>query len=197
MSGSPWRWTLPASSVSNAKEKGTVSEVVRGLVRNEREEARLVGDAGITDAGAGALAGALEANTSLQELDLVNNKITGHANEALLEAWGARRDPWKCPLRTLVGDAWVAKAAEQLKTDSSRQVLNLSCNQITDAGAEALAGALEANTSLQKLDLGENQITVHAQNALLEAQGKHRERSKLFLYLGEGSENGLVENEFQ
>ena len=53
------------------------------------------------------------------------------------------------------------------------------------------------NTSLQKLDLGENQITVHAQNALLQAQGKHRERSKLFLYLGEGSENGLGENEFQ
>ena len=50
--------------VSDAEEKGRVSEVVRGLVRNERENASLEG-AGITDAGAGALAGALEANPSL------------------------------------------------------------------------------------------------------------------------------------
>ena len=48
-------------------------------------------------------------------------------------------------------------------------------------GAGALAGALEANTSLQELDLRSNQITEHAREALLEAWGNHRERSKLSL----------------
>ena len=96
-----------------------------------------------------------------------------------------------------ITDAGADSLAGALEANTSLQALSLGDNKIRDAGAEALAGALEANTSLQKLDLGENQITVHAQNALLEAQGKHRERSKLFLYLGEGSENGLVENEFQ
>ena len=66
----------------------------------------------ITDAGARELAGALEANTSLQRLDLDGNEITSVGAVVLLEAWGDRRDLWRCPLRTLVGDAWVAKAAE-------------------------------------------------------------------------------------
>ena len=70
----------------------------------------------ITDAGASALAEALKANSSLQELVLDDNQITVVGAAALWEAWGDRRDLWKCPLRKLVGDSWVAKAAEQLKT---------------------------------------------------------------------------------
>ena len=40
-------------------------------------------------------------------------------------------------------------------------MLDLGGNEISDAGAGALAGALEANTSLQKLDLEGNRITEH------------------------------------
>ena len=138
--------------VSDAEEKGRVSEVVRGLVRNEPWEAELEG-AGITDAGAGALAGALEANTSLQKLYLGQNEIE---------------------------DAGAGALAGALEANTSLRNLDLEGNEITDTGAGALAGALEANSSLHKLNLKGNRITEHARKALLEAWRKHV-RSKLSL----------------
>ena len=92
------------------------------------------GEAGpflIGDAGATALAGAIEKNTGLTGLYLYRNNI---------------------------GDAGAVALAGALEKNTVLTGLGLHSNKIGDAGATALAGALEKNTVLTKLILTNNNI---------------------------------------
>jgi hypothetical protein len=99
----------------------------------------------IGDAGAQALATALETNSSLSTLWLNNNQIGAEGAQDLATA---------------------------LQTNKTLTGLDLWNNQIGDAGAQALSSALHTNSSLRELYLLGNQIgdagvTAAIRNALL------------------------------
>jgi hypothetical protein len=96
-----------------------------GVVRSELETLSLRG-CEVGDAGATALAGALEQNAALKTLDLAHSNIGTAGAEALAYA---------------------------LETNTALAAIDLRGNPIGSAGMDALAHALEHNTVLQSLDL--------------------------------------------
>jgi hypothetical protein len=78
------------------------------------------------DVGAGAVAWALEGNTTATELHLDSNNI---------------------------GDAGAECMAEMLKTNSTLTRLNLDNNNISDKGGQAFAEAIKVNSTLKMLVL--------------------------------------------
>jgi hypothetical protein len=78
----------------------------------------------IGDAGVKALAGALTANTALNELNL-----------------------WDCGFKN------ITELADVLKSNRSLSILSLEQNKFGNAGGKALAGALKVNTTLTQLHL--------------------------------------------
>jgi hypothetical protein len=85
----------------------------------------------IGDAGATAIAAALQVNTVLTSLDLYYNNI---------------------------GDAGATAIAAALQVNTALTTLDLGGNTIGVAGATAIAAALQVNTALTTLDLGHNTI---------------------------------------
>ncbi|XP_059815319.1 NACHT, LRR and PYD domains-containing protein 14-like [Hypanus sabinus] len=89
-------------------------------------------DVGLTDSGADDLASALSTNPSLTELNLSGNKL-GDSGVKLVSA--ALRNP-ECKIQRL----WLIDVG------------------LTDSGVEDLASALSTNTSLMELDMSENEL---------------------------------------
>ena len=68
-----------------------------------------------------------------------------------------------------IGDAGAASLAEAMKVNTTLTHLNLESNNIGDAGAASLAGAVKVNTKLTQLDLQSNNIGVAGAASLAEA----------------------------
>jgi hypothetical protein len=67
-----------------------------------------------------------------------------------------------------ISDAGATSIAEALKSNTSLTNLDLSGNQISDAGAIPIAEALKSNTSLTNLDLNDNQISDEMERILMD-----------------------------
>ncbi len=111
-------------------------------------EARLRSACDIGDAGATALAGALEKNTVLRSLNLAGQYVV---IAIFLKCWKL----W-CLYFLLFVKVWFwwrdVRCGCRLCFTEAR--LRSACIKIGDAGATALAGALEKNTVLQQLNFG-------------------------------------------
>ena len=113
----------------------------------------------IGDAGAQALATALEQNTSLTELNLFDNQIGAAGAQALAKALQTNSSLRVLDLsRNQIGNEGAQALVTALQTKSSLSTLALFDNQIGPEGAQALASALQTNSSLIKLSLGYNHI---------------------------------------
>ena len=120
------------SQLSDAGLKGLLKEKVRARWKQSwfgNTATMWLSNHNIGDAGAIALAGALEKNTVLTTLYIGGNNI---------------------------GDAGAAALAGALKKNTVLTWLRLSSNNIGNAGAAALSGALEKNTVLTTLELQRN-----------------------------------------
>uniref|UniRef100_A0A6U6NZ99 Uncharacterized protein n=1 Tax=Zooxanthella nutricula TaxID=1333877 RepID=A0A6U6NZ99_9DINO len=126
------------------------------------------------DAGAITLARALEENRTLTELDLTGNDIGDAGALAIARALEANSTLTRLSLwgGNHIGDAGAAAIARALEANGTLTRLSLCGNRIGDVGAAALARALEANRTLKGLDLGENDIGDASTSPL----SKHRPR---------------------
>ena len=139
--------------VSQLSDAGLKEKVRAGWTQHGKTAKLYLGDNSIGDAGATALAGALENNMVLTKMYLGGNTISN------------------------AGAAALAKALEK-NTVLTR--LGLHYNTIGDAGATALAEALEKNTVLTQLGLHWNNIG-DAGNAALCLQRKRNANLELWL----------------
>ena len=71
--------------------------------------------------------------------------------------------------------------AELIKGSSALTALDLSCNNLLDESASAIATALAVNTSLKQIDLGDNQLSAAAWSAIFDAL-KHNPSNKIELW---------------
>jgi Leucine-rich repeat (LRR) protein len=119
----------------------------------------------IGEAGATAIAEALKANSTLQQLNL---------------------------FRSNIGASGAAAIAEALKVNSVLQKLDLSQNSISASGAAAIAEALKVNSVLQKLNLSRNNISASGAAALAEALNVNSALQQLILYQNAIGDSGVV-----
>jgi len=129
---------------------------------NDSEEA-------LSDKGAIRLAEALKHNTSLTELDLVDNRVGKNGAAKLAEALRHNTTLTTLLLRNNeLQDSGAIKLAKALRSNTTLTLLNLSNNCIRDAGATQLAALLKCNRTITELDLGNNKITDEGANQLAE-----------------------------
>ncbi|KJE97283.1 hypothetical protein, variant [Capsaspora owczarzaki ATCC 30864] len=113
----------------------------------------------IGDAGATAIAEALQASTALIHLYLVENQIGDAGAQAIAEGLnGNTRLTGLYLYQNEFGDAGAQAMAQALKVNTTLTWLSLRANQIGDAGAQAVAEALRVNKKLTWLDLQYNCI---------------------------------------
>jgi len=132
-----------------------VPDIVRCLVSSSNRLRSLgLGSNGLTAASMTAFAAALEGNTLLRELQLNGNTIGDEGADSVFKAirdnatleslnlsyCGIKECPWAGRLRIMTGLGY----------------LNLSQNEISDAGCSALCDALEKCVCLRHLDLSNN-----------------------------------------
>ena len=117
--------------VSQLSDAGLKEKVRAGWTQHGKTAKLYLGNNNIDDAGAAALAGALEKNTVLTKIYLGGNTID---------------------------DAGATALAGALGKNTKLTRLGLHYNNIGDAGATALAAALEKNTVLTELGLHYNNI---------------------------------------
>mmetsp|Transcript_20566 Transcript_20566/g.61901 ORF Transcript_20566/g.61901 Transcript_20566/m.61901 type:complete len:518 (+) Transcript_20566:140-1693(+) len=107
-----------------------------------------------------ALAKGLSTGTGLRRVDLSDNPMTGEAAPAL--AAMLRRHPRLKAVNlgdTSLGDDGVSAVLGGLQASaSSLQEVNLSLNEVTEEGVEALGAFLGAAPHLQRLSLRENEL---------------------------------------
>ena len=109
----------------------------------------------IGDDGIARLATALQANTTMQILDVSGNDgITVNGAKSLGKALSVNSSLEELNIRsTSIGDEGVAHIANALQTNTTMKVLNVSKCGISCKGAESLARALSVNSSLEKLNI--------------------------------------------
>ena len=120
-----------------------------------------------------AVAAALDANTTIAELDLSYNNIDDEGVAALADALRRNRALLRLDLRgNDVGAAGCAALASALSDPAGEAALtdlNLNGNPIGDDGAVALADMLRVNTTLLDLDVGNCDVGVRGVVAVLSA----------------------------
>jgi Ran GTPase-activating protein (RanGAP) involved in mRNA processing and transport len=120
--------------------------------------------------GATAIADALSENSTLQELCLRDNSLGGACIESFANA--LRRQNATLQILNLgsndLGDD-VDLLADALHHNSTLRDLDVSWNDISDAGAVALAGALMHNSGLLKLDIRDNPIELEGVRSIAKA----------------------------
>ena len=134
-----------------------------------------LGQNGIGDRGAAALAEALRLNTTLQKLDLSGNAIDVEGASEWLwgEGEGGGTTLQKVGLSTMQSQAVFPPLTEAIAAaiaeNPTLRCLNLSDNYIGEAGALALAEALSRNTTIQELQLKGNELGDAGVRAICEA----------------------------
>jgi Leucine-rich repeat (LRR) protein len=115
--------------------------------------------------GIAALLQGLSSNTNLRRLDLSGNQIEAAGAAFVAEYLASRGGDNPCGVTNLglgmgyIGDDGTAALANALANDQCVTILSLaSYNEITDAGATAIAKMIETNNYLLALDVSENKI---------------------------------------
>ena len=143
----------------------------------------------IGETGAVAIGEALQSNCSLTHLYLSNNQIGDRGADALAKA--LRSEDTFTQLNPLeqssINDSGVAELhfalVKAIHGSCSTQVirLDLRCNNISCAGATALADALLSNSTLERLDLSSNRIACTGAEALAKVLQSNRTLTRLDL----------------
>jgi Ran GTPase-activating protein (RanGAP) involved in mRNA processing and transport len=106
----------------------------------------------VGDAGAAALADALQVNTTLTSLKLYFNKIGSDGAVALAGALKVNKTLTSFAFDlNIIGDAGGAALADALQFNVALKKLHLEGNGIGDAGMAAIANSLRGNTTLTSL----------------------------------------------
>ena len=106
-----------------------VNEIEEGLKMNTRLISLIL--CNITNNGAITIAEVIQVNTTLQKLNISNNKISDDA---------------------------VAAISDCLKFNTSLQELNISHNCITNGGIKLIAQAIQINSTLQNINISKNHM---------------------------------------
>ena len=159
------------------------SEILKQIKENTLERLDLYGNR-IGDAGAMALATALQTNTSLKALDLRLNKIGDAGAKDLATALHTNTSLTTLDLHgNIIRDAGAKDLATALLTNISLTTLDLHGNVIGDAGAMALADMLRHNKTLRRLELSDG-----GRNGTSEILTRIKARTKYNILL-----NGLIQ----
>lgn len=152
----------------------------------EKECTRLdLGYNAITAKGAAILADALKQNTTLEELDFHNNRVSDVGVHSLAEVLSTN-----CSILKALGlgsngitDKGAEHLAEMLKTNRTITWLALAGNQIGDRGVQLLANTLaHHNTSLLVLSLHVNKaISDVSVDAIIDMLQKNKTLKKLWM----------------
>jgi arsenate reductase-like glutaredoxin family protein len=126
-------------NLQGATALSTMLAVNTTLTRLHLQSANTYGTAGIEDGGVEALSEALKKNTTLEELDLSNVRISTQAATAL---------------------------SAMLAVNTTLTRLHLQSANIDDTGMEILASGLEKNKGLKYIDLTGNRLTSQGAEAL-------------------------------
>ena len=123
------------------------------------------------------MARALEANTTLTQLDLGRNSIGDEGATQVARALKANSTLTQLHLaENGIGAGGAMQVARALEANTTLMQLNLAVNGIGDEGATQVARALEANTTLMELDLGGNRISAACVRELAAAIGRNKQR---------------------
>ena len=113
--------------------------------------------------GALRLADALSRNSSVTEVNLLDNVI-GDVGASCLAA-ALRHQPYIRALYLFdnqIGDDGASALANALTHNSTLTTLDLMCNRISDTGAESFIRALTLNSTLTEINLGGNLLSESA-----------------------------------
>ncbi|CAF0894507.1 unnamed protein product [Didymodactylos carnosus] len=139
---------LDAGKVSYNDDEDT-QKYKLGLIQNK-----------ISDRGAKALAGVLQANEKLSQLSLALNEITSDGIKYIAQALTLHEGLTSLDLsHNKISDDGAIAIAEALKINKSVEYLSLKGNQIGDRGAKAIVEMLSQNTMLKFFHLENNKIT--------------------------------------
>ncbi len=121
----------------------------------------------VGDAGAAALADALQVNTTLTSLHFYYNKIGSDGAVALAGALKVNKTLTTFAFElNFIGDAGGVALADALQFNTALKRLRLHGNGIEDAGMAAIANSLRGNTTLTSLSTDGNQFGIESAAAL-------------------------------
>lgn len=150
----------------------------------------------ITSKGAAIVADALKLNTTLEELDFHNNRVSDLGVHSLAEVLSTNNSILKALGLGSNGitDKGAEHLAEMLKTNRTITWLALAGNQIGDRGVQLLANTLACqNTSLLVLSLHVNKsISDVSVDAIIDMLQKNRSLKKLWMQDCNITEDGKV-----
>jgi hypothetical protein len=148
------------------------------------------------DGTARVLAGALQDNSTVTAVDLLNDQITDVGARDLARVLLTNRTVTNLMLaRNWIGDDGALAIADTLTENSTLVELNLDDNRITDLGATVLAYALRQNSTLEDLSIRRNHITDNGARELIDALRDNQTISSLLLESEDISESLLDEIE--
>jgi Ran GTPase-activating protein (RanGAP) involved in mRNA processing and transport len=139
--------------------------------------------AGIGDDGVKTLATALKKNTTVTELNLVNNAVGDEGASALADALKVNSSVTTIWLGgNRIRDEGAAALADALKVNTSMTIIFLSCNNFGKLGALALADALKVNTSVTYISLYDNAIDESNISSIDAVTARNKHFRSLFLF---------------
>ena len=134
------------------------------------------------DGTARVLAGALQDNSTVTAVDLLNDQITDVGARDLARVLLTNRTVTNLMLaRNWIGDDGALAIADMLTENSTLVELNLDDNRMTDLGATVLANALRQNSTLEDLSIRHNHITDNGARELIDALRDNQTISSLLL----------------
>jgi Ran GTPase-activating protein (RanGAP) involved in mRNA processing and transport len=140
----------------------------------------------IGDAGAKALAGMLEKNETITELDLSSNNIGIEGAIALGRACAGKN------IKVEFGNNGVNNLFELAQETFTGTTFNLWGNEIGGAGAKSLADMLKVNKTITKLDLSGNNIGDDGVIAIAEALKENNTITTLNLLYNNIGKDGAI-----
>ena len=181
---------LLVEAISDEQEREHIRKAVKILCENDPEKKKLDLEnkfifsqyTKINNAGAQALAAALQVNQSIQSLNLHGNQIGDAGARALGAALQVNQTIQSLNLGyNLIRDTGAQALGKALQVNHTLQMLNLFDNQIGNEGTQTLGAALEVNQSIQSLDLYKNRIGDAGAQALGTALQVNQTLQELYL----------------
>ena len=150
--------TLISLKLCNINNNGAVN-IAKAIQMNTTLQTLDMSNNKISDDGVIAISDYLKRNSLLEKLNLSKNKITDKGANMIAEALQLNTTLKQLDLsiNKIFGDGATA-ISNILITNKSLQELNMSKNEITNKGAKMIAEALQLNTTLKQLDLSINKI---------------------------------------
>ena len=115
---------------------------------------------GMTDDVALAILDCLKNNTTLQELNLSNNKLTHRGACIFVRAFEVNKTLQVLDIsNNELFDEGTVAVSRSLENNTAIKILNLSNNSFTANGARSIARLLQVNKTIQKLNISNNTIS--------------------------------------